>query len=485
MSIEFFSKLSQNYVEILEDNDYYDITIEVGEDPDVKIFRAHMIILRIRSPFLRRALTSEKKNDSNNLTHIKLPNISPETFQIILKYLYGGIFSLHEYDTIDVFKVLIAAEELLLQELVDYLQNYFIENQTEWMEKHFIELTNQISFKSNNLLELQQFCTNLMAKSPEKIFKSFDFTSLSEKSLILLIKRDDLQMKEVEIWEHILKWGLKRNENLIPDPDIWTDNDFKMIKDTLKNCLPLIRFYSLSSEEFVKKIRPYRKLFNQQLYENLLNSYLDPNFEPKDNNILIPRNLILLDEEIIESKIININIISIISRWIDRVDFNSKFSYLRELYLPYKFNLLLRGSQVGFTPEKFHKLCDNKSNTITFIKVRGTGEILGGYNPSIWKTSGGWGQSLDSFIFSFKSKDNFKDPFLSRVKNMNKAFYYCNNHGPSFGDTDLRLKYSWLSESTIPFNENICKQVDYEKSIRDTEDNFYVEDYEVFQIKRK
>ncbi|GBC49110.2 BTB/POZ protein [Rhizophagus irregularis DAOM 181602=DAOM 197198] len=88
-------------------------------------------------------------------------------------------------------------------------------------------------------------------------------------------------------------------------------------------------------------------------------------------------------------------------------------------------------------------------------------------------------------IFSLHDKDNFKDPFLSRVKNMNKAFYYCNNHGPSFGDTDLRLKYSWLSESTIPFNENICKQVDYEKSIRDTEDNFYVEDYEVFQIKRK
>ncbi|RIA86288.1 hypothetical protein C1645_779938 [Glomus cerebriforme] len=80
MSMEFFSSLSQNYIEILEDDEYYDITIEVGNDPNVKIFRAHMIILCYRSPFLRRILASNKKNNDNILTHIKFPNISPEIF---------------------------------------------------------------------------------------------------------------------------------------------------------------------------------------------------------------------------------------------------------------------------------------------------------------------------------------------------------------------------------------------------------------------
>ena len=75
------------------------------------------------------------------------------------------------------------------------------------MEQHF-ELIHRASFQSNNLLGLQIFCTDLMAKSPEKIFKSLDFTLLPEKSLISLIKRDDLQMKEIEIWEHVLEWGL-------------------------------------------------------------------------------------------------------------------------------------------------------------------------------------------------------------------------------------------------------------------------------------
>ena len=85
MSNQFFSKLSQNYIEILKDSDYHDTTIEVGEDPNVKIFRAHMIILCYRSPYLRRALASNKKNNDGILSHVKLPNILPEIFQIILK----------------------------------------------------------------------------------------------------------------------------------------------------------------------------------------------------------------------------------------------------------------------------------------------------------------------------------------------------------------------------------------------------------------
>jgi hypothetical protein len=48
------------------------------------------------------------------------------------------------------------------------------------MEQNF-EFTHRISFQSNSLSDFQKFCTDLMAKSPEKIFKSLDFTSLPEK----------------------------------------------------------------------------------------------------------------------------------------------------------------------------------------------------------------------------------------------------------------------------------------------------------------
>ena len=81
-------KLSQNLLDILNDEEYYDITIEVGNDPYVKIFRAHMVILYYRSPYLRRILSTNKKKNDGTLAHIKLPNILPEIFQIILRYKY-------------------------------------------------------------------------------------------------------------------------------------------------------------------------------------------------------------------------------------------------------------------------------------------------------------------------------------------------------------------------------------------------------------
>ena len=85
MSAQFFSKLSQNFIELLEDDEYYDDTIEVGEDPNVKIFHAHMNILCYRSQYFKRILASNKKKNNNALAHIRLPNITPEMFQIILK----------------------------------------------------------------------------------------------------------------------------------------------------------------------------------------------------------------------------------------------------------------------------------------------------------------------------------------------------------------------------------------------------------------
>jgi hypothetical protein len=66
----FLFSLSQNFLEILDEEKYYDINIEVGNGPHV-IFHAHRVILNHRSPYFKRVLlTNKKKNDT-----IKLPNI--------------------------------------------------------------------------------------------------------------------------------------------------------------------------------------------------------------------------------------------------------------------------------------------------------------------------------------------------------------------------------------------------------------------------
>jgi hypothetical protein len=78
--------LSENLLETLnENNEYYDIIIEVGSDSNVKTFRAHMVILNCRSPFLRKILSTNKKSDDGTLIHIELTDISPNIFDIVIK----------------------------------------------------------------------------------------------------------------------------------------------------------------------------------------------------------------------------------------------------------------------------------------------------------------------------------------------------------------------------------------------------------------
>ena len=192
---------------------------------------------------------------------------------------------------------------------------------------------------------------------------------------------------------------------------------------------------------------------------------------------MLPRS-IETNYGIIESKIINVNIVSTISRWIDKMDVNNKFSHFRELYFPYKFKLLLRGSRDGFTPKKFHELCDNKPRTVTFMKVKETEEILGGYNPIIWKYSGHgeWGKTKDSFIFSFKL--NVKNAIISSVKNANYAIFNNNKCGPYFG-SDIIIQ---AKDESTDYDRIRCRNSYYEKRLRDTEDTSSIDDYEVFQV---
>src|SRR5436853_6032434 len=89
---------------------------------------------------------------------------------------------------------------------------------------HF-NLIYQTSFEDDSFLELQKYCIDLMSKSPDKTFKSLNFSSIPEKLLVSLIQNDNLQMGEVQVWEHVLKWGIAQNPELPPDPTTFSKED--------------------------------------------------------------------------------------------------------------------------------------------------------------------------------------------------------------------------------------------------------------------
>jgi hypothetical protein len=59
--------------------------------------------------------------------------------------------------------------------------------------------------------------------------------------------------------------------------------------------------------------------------------------------------------------------------------------------------------------------------------LKGSNEILGGYNPVEWKSGNSYSVPRDSFIFSFKNSDDIENHILSRVRNETKAIYNGND----------------------------------------------------------
>jgi hypothetical protein len=184
-------------------------------------------------------------------------------FYEFFRYLYGGKLPLEEYDILDVIKILVAANKLNIQELVSYLQSSLIENNANWMEQNFT-LIHRTSFENDSLSELQKYCNDLMSKEPDKIFNSLSFTSISEKILISLIQNENLQMNEIQVWEHVLKWGHAQNQELSVDPTSLSKNDFSVLKDTLNQYFYEDLIYHLACYQDINlndfSINPYTTL---------------------------------------------------------------------------------------------------------------------------------------------------------------------------------------------------------------------------------
>ncbi|RIB07207.1 hypothetical protein C2G38_2252770 [Gigaspora rosea] len=470
--LTFYDKLSQDFTKLLENEYNYDTIIEVGEQPDTQLFKVHSAILYQRSSYFQQKLANTIKG--NNIFNIKLPNISVKTFSIVIKYIYGGVVSLENLETSDILDLLITFNEFNFSEFTDRLQTLLIEDNASWLRLNFSHIY-QISFQNENFKALQQFYNEIIIKHPNLVFDSDDFTSLQENALISLLKHDELQLDESVIWDKVILWGKAQTPNLPSDYEQWNKENFKSLKITLKICLPHIRYFQIPADEVLDKIRPYKKILEKNLWDDIMAKFASPN-KPVTSTILPPRKKLTTQlpprkSVSIPSSIINLEHAVEISSWIDR---RSTTYDITEI--PYEFKLLLKGSRDGFDAKTFHKLCDNITGLIVVIKVENSNEILGGYNPLGWNsTNNGWLKAPGSFIFSLKN-ENMKESILSRVNDQSDAIYNNQEHGPwfyNFGhyDPDGPKRWAYWSINT------------YQPPIRNAADNkFSIDDCEVFEI---
>ncbi|CAB4444553.1 unnamed protein product [Rhizophagus irregularis] len=455
MTFEFPQEVSGDYEKLLKIEKGHDIIIYAGENKNMKEIRAHSLILCARSQYFCAAFYNDWVEKKNGIFIFKKPNISPQLFEIILRFIYCGKVDITNFKGPELLKLLIAVDELNIQTLVTCVQKHLI-NDKKFLQENFMEIL-QMVYYNELFVELFNYCLEEI----DTIFNSDKIFNLEAPLLEFLLKQDNLNLDEIEIWDGLIKWGLAQ-EKLNRDTSKWNKNDIIIFKRILYKFIPLIRFYGIPSEDYINKVKPYEEVLSKELREEILKFHLNPEYKPTLN--ILPRRFI-------DSTLINRKHIKLFTNWIDMRDNNTNYNGI-----PYKFNLLYRASRDGNTAAAFHAKCDNKGPTIVVVKIKNSERIVGGYNPLFWDSSGGFKITDNGFIFSFSDKNNLQTATVAYNIVRSRSIYCHKTCGPVFGCNDLYINYSinpvdvWCSTCTSCYPTcNFPRKM-------------YVDDYEVFQV---
>src|SRR6266511_840048 len=195
--------------------------------------------------------------------------------------MYNGIININNLDSSEILELLEACDELNFNELIEDLQNHLLDQHKEWIQQNLIYFY-KISSKHQQTFDLlQDYCNKLIDNNPELLLNSGDMVSIEKSMLITILERDDLGLDEINIWDHVIKWGIGQNQELRKDISKWNREDYKFLKDILEDIIPLIRFNEIKSKDFSKKITPFQRIFDKKLYKEILDYYLNDEWQPR------------------------------------------------------------------------------------------------------------------------------------------------------------------------------------------------------------
>ncbi|GBB89069.1 hypothetical protein RclHR1_15720003 [Rhizophagus clarus] len=459
MTFEYPEEIINDYEKLLESGDEYNVIIYVGENDDVEEIHAHSNILRTRSEYFRNVLSNESAKKRDGKFTFKKPNISPQFFKIILRFIYCGRIDFTGLEGSDILNLLIAVDVFNIQSLNHCIQEYLIKHKYEFLQNNPTEIL-EIVCQHETFTDLWNFYLEEICLEPEILFESDKFINLKAFLLELILKRDDLSLEESVIWDHLIKWSFAQNPSIPEDIKKWNKDEITAMENTINGFIPLIRFYYMSSEDFLDKVYPFRVL----LPEDLINNILAFHMKKQSIKTQPPRKL----KPSYDSIIIEPQHFAIFSSWIDKR--NNSYYNVRDN--PYDFKLLYRASRDGDTAEAFHSKCDNKGATIIIVKIKNSDQIVGGYNPLSWNSSNKYKFTCDSFIFSFINKFYLQSAKVGYSNGNARSIGDYLSYGPIFGGgNDLRFY------NGIWYSDKICS---YPKI--DIPQKFKADDYEVFQV---
>ncbi|CAI2185815.1 13555_t:CDS:2 [Funneliformis geosporum] len=294
MSFELWKLSSKEYIDIFESGEFSDIELLIGEEPNTKVFKAHSLILKIRSTYFRTALSNNWQRTENNVIKFQKSNISIDIFEIIIKYIYSGVIELSKYDINTNIAILIAADELCLNDLCTFIEEYFLEDKS-LLRKNFV-LFQEFTTKFTQFSKLHQFHNNSIQQDPSLIFKADDFVTIKQEILLDILVKNNHPVRTIILWDKLMVWSIEQSNELSSDTTKWTPNEVSIFGKIIQPFIPYINFKEVAPVDFVQKVKPFKNAFDMGFYVQILEYYsFDDNVPSK---LRIDSSIITSDQAI-------------------------------------------------------------------------------------------------------------------------------------------------------------------------------------------
>jgi BTB/POZ domain-containing protein 1/2 len=231
---------------------------------------------------------SKTNTECNSKTVIELPDVEPESFKIMLRYLYTDWL---EIGPDNVMSTLYLAKKYAIQNLEKECVNFLKLNLRS--DNAFMLLEQALLFDEVQLAEL---CLNIIDKNACDTFSSDYFLDIDLKTLNLVIKRDTLGIREVKLYEYLIKWAQNKCKKSNLDP-----SNCENMKSVLSDSIKHIRFPLMTQKEFALLINDSKnRILDDELIIDLFinltltHSPSSPTpFTPSEtpNNYILPKKL--------------------------------------------------------------------------------------------------------------------------------------------------------------------------------------------------
>ena len=191
----------------------------------------------------------------------------------------------------DICSLIKASDELYIDILNENILEFFKQDSRRLINEDPVKIL-QIVLQLNIFSNLRETFFKIICENPEKLINSSKFHNLDKSTLIQLLKRNDLNMEEVKIWNHLLVWATSNIQDKlnIKEVEKWKSKDFTLLKDILVDFVPHIRWFQISGKDFWCNVKPLREALPEVLYDDLLGYNIDKSIELK-SSVILPKRI--------------------------------------------------------------------------------------------------------------------------------------------------------------------------------------------------